>query len=338
MSLQKAEKASTENASSILEVGNIRSSEDMERAYEQLVEDLVDEVIEGRKSERFQELMDTLAVSGNYSTLNKFLIKAQNPDAIGPFNGYNQWINEFGRIPEKGSEALWILAPIMVTYCEETEKRAKYCDECDGRCEETYKLTVDFKSVKTFAYSQTAELSEEEKPEATKEVSVISENTAEATTDSKTIQSWYQNLIESYENKGFDVMEIDNIKDWSLSTGASGFFKHGNRTVVVRNFKIGESEPVDIEERFSTVVHEIAHSLLRHDESDLSEARKELEAEAVAYIVGQRLGIQTDSGVYISSHLHDELDVTDREKVREIVENSIERIGDISSQILEGVR
>lgn len=339
MSLQKAEKANTVDTSSILEVGNMSSSEDMENAYEELVEELVDEVVDGRNSENFQELMDTLAVAGTYSARNKFLIKAQNPDVIGPFNGYNQWINEFGRVPEEGSEALWILAPVMVTYCEETDQRAKYCDECDGKCEETYKVMVDCKSVTTFAYSQTVELSEEDKPEDTKDISVISEKTAEATADNETIHTWYQNLVQSYENKGFDVSEIDDAEDWKLSTGARGFFEHGDRGVTVRNFKVrAESESVDIAERFSTLAHEVAHSLLRHDEENLSDAKKELEAEAVAYIVCQRLGIQTDAGVYIANHLHNEADVTDRENVRELIEDSIERIGEISSQILEGVR
>ena len=38
MSLQKAEKAETVKTGSILEVGNMGSSEDMENAYEELVE------------------------------------------------------------------------------------------------------------------------------------------------------------------------------------------------------------------------------------------------------------------------------------------------------------
>lgn len=70
----------------------------------------------------------------------------------------------------------------------------------------------------------------------------------------------------------------------------------------------------------------------------ISDSKKELEAEAVAYIVCQRLGIQTDSGVYIASHLREEADLTDRKGVRKLVEDSIERIGDTSSQILEAVR
>lgn len=337
MSFQKTEKADQDD--SILDVGNMGSSEDMEHAYEELIEELVDEVVNGRNSENFQELMETLAVAGTYSTRNKFLIKAQNPDVIGPFNGYNQWINEFGRVPEEGSDALWILAPVIITYCEETDQKAKYCDECEGNCEDTYKLMVDCKSVTTFAYSQTVELSEEDKPENTKDISVISEKNAEATEENQTIQGWYQNLTEFYESKGFDVSEIEKMENWKLSTGARGFFEHNDRGVTVRNFKLGaDTEKVDIASRFSTLTHEVAHSLLRHDEETLSDSKKELEAEAVSYVVCQRLGIQTDSGVYIANHLRNEADLTDRKDVRKLVKQSVERIGEISSEVLEGIR
>lgn len=327
------------DSSSILEVGDMGSSEDMENAYEELIEELVDEVVEGRKSENFRQLMETLAVAGTYSSRNKFLIKAQNPDVVGPFNGYNQWINEFGRVPDKGSDALWILAPIMVTYCEETNQKAKYCDECEEGCDDTYKLMVGCKSVTTFAYSQTVELSEEDKPENTKDISVISEKNAEATGDDKDVHYWYQNLTEFYENKGFGVSEIDDMENWELSTGARGFFEHNDRGVTVRNFKVEEdSDSVDIASRFSTLTHEVAHSLLRHDEETLSDSKKELEAEAVSYVVCQRLGIQTDSGVYIANHLRNEADLTNRKDVRKLVKQSVERIGEVSSEVLEGIR
>lgn len=110
--------------------------------------------------------------------------------------------------------------------------------------------------------------------------------------------------------------------------------------VTVRNFRVeNENKSVDIAERFSTLVHEVAHSLLSHDEVSISDGRKEMEAEAVAYIVCQRLNIETDAVVYISNHLRNEVsDVSDRSEVREIVEGSIERIGEISGQILEEIR
>lgn len=334
-----AQEAKTRARSSILDTEEMESAEDMENAYEELVDTLVDEVIDGRESEDFEELMDTLATAGTYSTRNKFLIQAQNSDVVGPFNGYNQWVNKFGRVPEEGSDALWVLAPIMVTYCEDTDDRAKYCDECDGRCDDTYKVMVGCRGVTTFAYSQTVELPKEDKPEDTKDISVIGEKDVSTDVDSETLGSWFNSLVEFYEDEGFDVKEVEQVENWDISSAARGFFEHDNRDITIRNFKVGDdSETVDVAERLSTLIHEVAHSLLGHSEDSISDAKKEMEAEAVAYIVCQRLGVDTDAGVYIANHLHNEADVTDREEVQSLVTQSIERIGETSSQIFEAIR
>lgn len=339
MSVQESKLATTEQKESVFDVGEMSSSEDMEDAYDNVVENLVTEVMEGRQSEDFEELMDALAVAGTYSTRNKFLIQAQNSDVIGPFNGYNQWINEFGRIPEKGSDALWILAPVIVKYCDKSDEKPKYCGECENECEDTHKVMVDCKSVKTFAYSQTVELSEEDKPTDTNDISVISEKDVNTEEDKNKIDNWYQNLVVYYEEQGLEVDEVSDSQEWSLSTGARGFFEHEERSVTVRNFRVGnESQNVDIAERFSTLVHEVAHSFLKHDKENISDSRKEMEAESVAYIVCKRLNIDTDAGVYISNHLHTEVNLENRSEVREVVEDSVERIGETSGEILEAIR
>lgn len=340
MSVQSFERANAEDRSSILDVEDMSSSDDMEDAYEGLVDTLVDVVVEGRKSDSFEELMDTLAVAGTYSSQNKFLIKVQDPNVVGPFNGYNQWINNFGRVPEEGTSALWVLAPNIVEYCNESDEKVEYCSDCEEDCEDTREVLVGFSSVPTFAYSQTVELSDEDKPNNIKDISVISEKEAQSEVDEKKLSTWYNNLISSYEEQGYDVEEVTEIDDWKISTGARGFFEHDDGSVTVRNFRIGdESEAVQIAERLSTLIHEVAHSYLSHDEENMSDGKKEMEAEAVAYVVCNRLNIDTDAGVYISNHLHSEIeDLTDREQVRGVVQESVERIGDVSGRILESIR
>lgn len=337
MSVQETPQAENK---SIYNVEKMGSSDDMQTAYDGLVDTLANEVVNGRESDSFDELMDALAVAGSYSTRNKYLIRVQNSNVIGPFNGYNQWIEDFGRIPEEGSNALWILAPKTVNYCEESDDPAKYCEECEDSCENVKNAVVGFKSVPTFAYSQTVELPEEKKPDDVKDISVISNKDVSTREDREKVANWYSDLVGFYEEMGFEVDEISSIEDWDLSSSARGFFEHGDKGVTIRNFRVGDNnESVDIAERFSTLVHEVAHSLLSHDEVSISNGKKEMEAEAVAYIVCQRFNIETDSGVYISNHLRNEVsDVSDRSEVSEIVEDSIERIGDISGQILEAVR
>lgn len=284
--------------------------------------------------------MDTLAVAETYSTQNKFLIKLQDPNAIGPFNGYNQWINNFGRVPEEGSSALWILAPNIVEYCNKSDEKVDYCSECEEDCGDTRKVLVGFSSVPTFAYSQTVELPDEDKSDNIKDISVITEKEAQSDVNEEKLSIWYNNLIGSYEGQGYDVREVTEIDGWRISTGARGFFEYKNGSVTVRNFRVGdESKDVQIAERLSTLIHEVAHSYLSHDEENISDSKEEMEAEAVAYVVCNRLNIETDSGVYISNHLNSEIeDLTDREQVRELVQESVERIGDVSGRILESIR
>lgn len=341
MSEQESKSIHNQNQeNSILNVGEMNSCDDMENAYNKLLSDLVDAIIEGYDSDRFTELMDTLAIAGSYSTKNKFLIQAQNTDVIGPFNGYNQWINNFGRIPEKGTDALWILAPCTMKYCDKSDDPCKYCDDCDDKCDNTRDVVVGYKSVTTFAYSQTVEMSEEDKPDDTKDITVLSQKKATSEVDKKKLNELYNELIQLYERFGFNVNEISSKENWDISSSARGYYEHKNDNISVRNFRLSEkSESVNIEERISTLIHEIAHYLLDHKNEDLSDSKMEMEAESVAYIVCQSLNINTDAGVYISSHLQNEIsNLTEREEVKDIVQDSIDRIGETSSKILEGIR
>lgn len=72
-------------------------------------------------------------------------------------------------------------------------------------------------------------------------------------------------------------------------------------------------EPLDPKSRYTTLLHELAHIYLGHLGSDkdrwwpcrinLSHAAVEIEAEAVAYIVGLRAGLRASSEAYLSSYI-----------------------------------
>lgn len=323
---------------SILRARDMESAEEMEEVYEDLISELVDVVLQGKDSEEFKELMNTLGTVGNYSSRNKALIKIQSKgkDIVGPFNGYNQW-KQFGRVPKKGSDALWILAPVKLTYCDESEERAKYCSECDDRCEDTHKRMVGTKGVKTFAYSQTTEL--DEKPSDVQDLSPICKRQTETDENKEVLKELYENLKVSVEQSGNDVLEVDNPNEWKLISSARGYdYDHGSE-IGIRNFDIGNpEESIDIDSRLATLIHEVAHLLL-HREEPRSSAVMEMEAECVSYAVCQNLGIKTDSGVYISNHLQSELgNDMDRESVRELVQESIERIGKTVSEIYDWLK
>ena len=80
---------------------------------------------------------------------------------------------------------------------------------------------------------------------------------------------------------------------------------------------------------FSVKVHELAHEFLHHSGEKLSKTQKETEAEAVAYVVCQYIGLDTNTA------FSDYIQLYRGEK--ETLINSIQRIKDISGRILAGL-
>jgi len=80
---------------------------------------------------------------------------------------------------------------------------------------------------------------------------------------------------------------------------------------------------------FSVKVHELAHEFLHHTGEKLSKTQKETEAEAVAYVVCQSVGLDTNTAFsdYIQLYKGD----------KEMLIRSILRIKDISGRILAGL-
>ncbi len=100
-----------------------------------------------------------------------------------------------------------------------------------------------------------------------------------------------------------------------LSSTHAGFATHA-RASGDRKMRIVVHDGLDGASRFGVLAHELAHVLLGHLGSDfdnwwparanLSHHAMEVEAEAVAYIVGQRFGLSGSSPSYVSGHLVDD--------------------------------
>ncbi|MEW5922368.1 MAG: ArdC family protein [Candidatus Zixiibacteriota bacterium] len=80
---------------------------------------------------------------------------------------------------------------------------------------------------------------------------------------------------------------------------------------------------------FGVKVHELAHEFLHHSGEKLSKTQKETEAEAVAYVVCQFIGLDTNTAFsdYIQLYKGD----------KEMLIHSIQRIKDVSGRILTGL-
>jgi len=125
-----------------------------------------------------------------------------------------------------------------------------------------------------------------------------------------------------YQEKLGNFISANGITlEYSDTLHADGISKKG--TIVIRS---GLSQAQD----FSVKVHELAHEFLHHTGNKLSKTQKETEAEAVAYVVCQSIGLDTNTAFsdYIQLYKGD----------KETLIKSIQRIKDVSSMILKALK
>ncbi|MDD4629231.1 MAG: hypothetical protein PHV71_01350 [Eubacteriales bacterium] len=118
--------------------------------------------------------------------------------------------------------------------------------------------------------------------------------------------SWLQNLT---ENANQYLIRISYKKHSSTSAG----FATIDRTIQSGKMRISIHDELDEPSKFGVLCHEMAHIFLGHLGSDLDRwwpSRRnlthhslEIEAEAVAFTVTQRLGLQGSSISYLAAHL-----------------------------------
>ena len=125
-----------------------------------------------------------------------------------------------------------------------------------------------------------------------------------------------------YQEKLGNFISANGITlEYSDTLHADGISKKG--TIVIRS---GLSPAQD----FSVKVHELAHEFLHHAGEKLSKTQKETEAEAVAYVVCQSIGLDTNTAFsdYIQLYKGD----------KETLIKSIQRIKNVSGRILTAIK
>ena len=125
----------------------------------------------------------------------------------------------------------------------------------------------------------------------------------------------------SYQEKLNNYISANGITlEYSDSLHADGCSSGGKITI-----RSGLSPAQD----FSVKIHELAHEFLHHSGEKLSKTQKETEAEAVAYVVCQSIGLDTNTAFsdYIQLYKGN----------KEMLINSIQRIKNVSGKILAGL-
>ena len=221
---------------------------------EQAEELLVKGIEEVFSSEKYADFLKFYSGFHQYSLTNMLLIMIQFPEA-SCCASYADWKKK-GRHVKKGEKGLMIRVPTPKKFIVEDE---------DGNEEERFKLF--FKVGSVFDISQT---DGEPLPEICNKLTGIVENYSEI----------YDSICAA---AGIPV----TLEDFEGS--ANGFYSPTESKIVIRS---GMSEAQTIK----TLVHETAHSLLHKkggEQEKVDRETAELQAESVAYIVCNYLGIDT---------------------------------------------
>ena len=195
-----------------------------------------------------------------YSFQNTLLIWAECPHATR-VAGFQAW-KQLGRVVQKGEKGIAILAPLIKKRSSDEESALEDRDERERR------ILFGFRVVHVFDVSQT---SGEQLPDV-----LVHRLTGEAES--------YAHLRAACP---FPVTEVDAIDS---AGGANGAFYRLEQRIEIRR-DLCEAH------KAKTLVHEWAHGLLHGHGQDgdrtLSPERRELEAESVAFVVCDALGLDT---------------------------------------------
>ena len=224
------------------------------------------EQLEAGNSEALTAYLNAMSRFHHYSFGNVLSIARQRPGATR-VAGFHAW-RQLARNVKKGERGIRILAPII-------SKRKEKDDAAKNTTQANRAKLAGFKNAYVFDVSQTegAEL-----PGLRGISGDVGENR--------------ERLFAFVEQQGIELAFSESI---APALGMS----HGGRITL----QTGQSKA----EEFSTLVHELAHELLHRTErrAETTKVMRETEAEAVAFIVGKAVGLNTGTACADYIRLYD---------------------------------
>jgi hypothetical protein len=224
------------------------------------------EQLEAGHSDALTAYLNAMSRFRSYSFGNVLEIARQRPTAT-KVAGMYAW-NQLGRRVKKGEKGIRILAPIIgFRRKKDDEEKASKDPAAINK-----PMLVGFRSAYLFDVEQTdgADLPQMEQVQGD-----AGEN--------------YDRLLAFIEKQGIELVFTEKI---APALGVS----YGGRIAILP----GQSSA----ETFATLVHELGHELLKHSTRRITTTKtvRETEAEAIAFVVGKAIGLQTGnaSASYIS--------------------------------------
>jgi hypothetical protein len=224
------------------------------------------EQLEAGHSDALTAYLDAMSRFHNYSFGNILEIARQKPNATR-VAGLYAW-NQLGRKVMKGQKGIRILAPIIGI------KRKPDTEAEKDITKQNTRVLVGFRNAYVFDLSQTdgAEL-----PTMREMSGSVGENR--------------DRLVSFVGAQGIELVFTEKI---APALGMS----YGGRIAILP----GQSDA----EEFSTLVHELAHEMLHKAERRTTTTKvvRETEAEAIAFVIGKAVGLETSTASADYIHLY----------------------------------
>lgn len=215
-------------------------------------------IAELTNSDRWRDYLNAARRFHTYSFSNVLLIHRQMPTASRAA-GFHTW-RGLGRAVRRGERAIWILAPI-------TKRLAANDDDSAADPKEAQQVIVSFRAVPVFDVSQT---------------------------DGERLPQAASRLIGDGPEGAFDLLRrVTGTFGYSVTIEPLPGERNGDCTFAERRIRVREG--LAPAQSAKTLAHELGHALM-HEGGSATRELAECEAESVAYIVCDGLGI--DSSEY----------------------------------------
>ena len=290
-----------------------KTKEERNQEIKELSEKIEKGVQKYLNSDNYKILLKTMSKFHSYSLNNQLLILSQMPTATC-VAGFSTWHKSFNRTVNKGEKGIKILCPVPVHFTTEVTINKDTPDEQKVEKAINYNM---YRVGYVFDESQTSQI--EGKP-------VIEFNPCKELDSSV---NDYKHILSSLESIADVPVRFDEIEG-----DAKGYYDKQFNEIVIQN-NMSESQTI------KTLTHELAHSLLHNPEREenlkakgikLSRSDKELEAESVAFIVCDTLGIDTSdySYPYIGTWMEESSVMDHFESIRNAANQIISRLESLS--------
>src|ERR1700691_5439036 len=254
--------------------------------------------LESGNSEVLTAYLGTMAKFHTYSFGNIMLIARQKPDATN-VAGLRAW-NSLGRFVKRGEKGIFILAPMVG---RRSTKDVATDEASEDATTDGHRTLYGFRAVYVFDVTQTEG----------KELPTLTEVNGD---------------VSGYRERLFKFVEAQSVElSFSERIAPAKGLSYGGKITLLSGMQPAEE--------FSTLTHEIAHEMLhRGDRRTLTTKQvRETEAEAVAFVVCQAIGLETGtaSAVYIQLW-HGDADLL-RESLEAVQQTAAVILGGIGPEV-----